>query len=67
VAPRIDLEFSWPLLDKSVRFFGSGTAAMPLIRREFLVHYLDTAGDIPIHQPGSVIGRFGAGLELLWQ
>ena len=67
MAPRIDLEFSWPLLDQAVRLFGSGTAAMPLIRKEFLVHYINTEGNIRIHQPGSVIGRFGAGLEFLWQ
>jgi hypothetical protein len=67
VAPRIDIEFSWPLLDESLRLFGLGTVAMPLIRNAFTVHNLDTGTDIRVFQPGSVIGRIGAGLELLWQ
>jgi hypothetical protein len=63
LAPRIDLQASWSLLDESLRLFGSGTLAMPLIRKEFLVTGLPGR----VHQPESVIGRLGAGLELIWQ
>lgn len=62
LAPRIDLAFSLPLLDETLRLFGSGTIAMPLIRKEFTVTGLPL-----IHQPDAVIGRLGAGLELLWR
>ena len=62
VAPFVELGGSWPLFDESLRFFGAGTVAMPLIRKEFSV---DNFG--PIHQPDALIGRLGAGLELLWR
>jgi len=62
VAPRIDLESSWPLFDDSLRLFGAGTLAMPMIRKEFSVSGLGL-----VHQTDQVIGRLGAGLELLWR
>ena len=63
VAPGLELTGSWPLFGESLRLFGSGALAIPLIRRQFQVEHPDTA----IHRPGTVIGRLGAGLEWLWQ
>jgi hypothetical protein len=62
VAPFVELGASWPLLGDSLRFFGVGTVAMPLIRKQFSV---DNFGQV--HQPAVLIGQLGAGLELLWQ
>ncbi len=61
VAPRIDLELLTPLGSESVRLFGRGTLATPLIRKEFVF-----ADGAVVHQPNAVIGRLSAGLELLW-
>jgi hypothetical protein len=62
LAPFAELTGSWPLMGDSVRIFGSGTAAIPLIRKAFLVEGFGT-----VHQPGTIVGRLGFGLELLWR
>jgi len=61
VAPRSDLDISLPLGDPSLRAFGRAALVVPLIRKEF-----DVDGLGPVHQPSSVAGRLGVGLELLW-
>jgi len=62
VAPLADLTGSWPLLDDSIRVYGSAVAAIPLIRRDFRVEGLGS-----VHQPGAFVGRLGLGLEMLWR
>ena len=62
VAPMLDLAGSWALFDDSLRLYGTGGLAIPLIRKEFVVEHYDV-----IHRPGKVIGRVGAGLEWLWR
>ena len=62
VAPELDLTGSWPLFGDSLRLYGTGELAIPLIRKEFIVEHYDV-----IHRPGKVIGRLGAGLEWLWR
>lgn len=62
VAPFVDVSASWRLWDESLRLFGTGTLALPLVRKQFSV---DNFGQV--HQPGTIVARFGVGLELLWQ
>jgi hypothetical protein len=61
VAPRSDLDLSIPLGDALLRAFGRAALGVPLMRKEF-----DVEGLGPVHQPSSIVGRLGIGLELLW-
>lgn len=64
IAPFAEVAGSSKMTD-SIRLFVSLAAVVPLIRRDFEVKTGGTS--ISIHEPGSVAGRLGLGLELLWQ